>query len=54
MCIGYRKVNEHIKHDIYPFPRLDALVEVVVTHHTFYITLDMKDGYYQVTLDRES
>ena len=27
MCIDYRKVNEHIKQDIYPLPQLDALVE---------------------------
>ena len=53
MCIDYRKVNEHIKQDIYPLPRLDALVEEVAGHK-YYITLDMKDAYYQVTLENEA
>ena len=53
MCIDYRKVNEHIKQDIYPLPRLDSLVEEVAGYK-YYCTLDLKDAYYQVRLDSET
>ena len=53
MYIDYRKVNEHIKQDIYPLPRLDALVEEVAGH-SFYVTLDLKNAYYQVVLKDEA
>lgn len=53
MCIDYRKVNEHIKQDIYPLPRLDALVEEVAGHK-YYCTLDLKDAYYQIKLNEST
>lgn len=53
LCIDFRGVNTHIKHNIHPLPRLDALVEEVAGKE-YYCTLDMKDAYYQVVLDKES
>ena len=53
MCVDYRKVNEHIKQDIYPLPRLDSLIEEVAGYK-YYCTLDMKDAYYQVPLESQA
>ena len=53
LCLDYRKVNQHLKLDIYPLPRLDELVESTAGHQ-FYCTLDLKDAYYQVVLDEAS
>ena len=53
MCIDYRGVNQKIKIDIHPLPRLDELVDEVAGNK-YYCTLDMKDAYYQCRLDEES
>ncbi len=38
---GYRHVNKHLAADIYPFPRLEELVEQAADHQ-YYVTLDMR------------
>ena len=53
MCIDFRGVNKKIKVDIHPLPRLDELVDEVAGNK-YYCTLDMKDAYYQCTLDEQS
>lgn len=53
MCLDYRKVNQHLATDIYPLPRLEELVEQAAGH-PFYVTLDMKEAYFQIPLDQES
>ena len=53
MCIDYRGVNQKIKMDIHPLPRLDELLDDV-SGHSWYCTLDLKDAYYQCQLDERS
>ena len=53
MCIDYRSVNQKIKMDIHPLPRLDEMVEDSAGKK-FYCTLDMKDAYFQLKLDDQS
>lgn len=53
MCIDYRATNKNIRQDIHPLPRLDELVEDSAGK-LFYASLDMKDAYYQLTLDEPS
>ncbi len=48
-----RKVNKQLTTDIHPLPNLEELVEQVAGNQ-YYATLDLKDAYYQVTLDEES
>ena len=53
MCIDYRGVNQKIKQDIHPLPRLDEMFEDSAGKK-FYCSLDMKDAYFQVKLDDKS
>ena len=53
MCLDFRRVNQHLAADIHPLPRLDDLVNTA-SGHKFYATLDLKDAYFQITLDEES
>ena len=53
MCLDYRKVNEHLKTDIYPLPHLEELVDAAAGNK-YYVTLDLKDAYYQVELAENS
>ncbi len=53
MCLDYRHVNKHLAADVHPLPRLDELIEQTAGHQ-YYITLDMKDAYFQILLDEES
>ncbi len=38
---------------MYPLPRLEELVKQA-TGHPYYVTLDMREAYFQVMLDEES
>ena len=53
MCLDYRHVNKHLATDIYPLPRLEELVEQAAGHK-YYVTLDMREAYFQILLDEES
>lgn len=53
MCLDYRHVNKHLSTDIYPLPRLDELVEQAAGQQ-FYVTLDMREAYFQILLDESS
>lgn len=53
MCIDYRGLNQNLKMDLQPLPRLDELVESSAGR-SFYCNLDLRDAYYQVKLDSES
>ncbi len=53
MCLDYRHVNKHLTTDIYPLPRLEELVEQAAGHK-YYVTLDMREAYFQILLDEES
>ncbi len=66
MCLDYRQVNKHLATDIYPLPRLEELVDQAgVTSTTakrvkslgrdqYYVTLDMREAYFQLMLDEDS
>ncbi len=53
MCLDYRHVNKHLATDVYPLPRLQELVEQAAGH-PYYVTLDMREAYFQIMLDEES
>ena len=53
MCLDYRKVNKHLETDIYPLPRLEELIDAAAGNK-YYVTLDLKDAYYQVELAENS
>ncbi len=53
MCLDYRLVNKHLAADVHPFPRLGELNEQTAGYQ-YYVTLDMKDAYFQILLDEES
>ncbi len=53
MCLDYRHVNKHLATDMYPLPRLEELVEQTAGH-PYYVTLGMREAYFQILLDEES
>ena len=53
MCLDYQHVNTHLSTDIYPLPRLDELVEQAAGQK-YYVTLDMREAYFQILLDEDS
>ncbi len=53
MCLDYRHVNKHLAADIYPLPRLEELVDQAAGHQN-YVTLDIREAYFQLMLDEES
>ena len=53
MCLDYRHVNTHLRMDIYPLPRVDELVEQAASQK-YYVTLDMREAYFQILLDEDS
>ncbi len=53
MCLDFKHVNKQLATDIYPLPRLEELVEQAAGH-PYYVTLDMREAYFQILLDDES
>ncbi len=53
MCLDYRHVNKHLATDVYPLPRLEELVKQAAGH-PYYVTLDMREAYFQIMLGEES
>ncbi|GBL99438.1 Transposon Ty3-I Gag-Pol polyprotein [Araneus ventricosus] len=54
-CVDYRKLNEIMKKDRYPLPRIDDRLDALNGSQLF-TTLDLKTGYWQVEIrpeDRE-
>ncbi len=52
MCLVFRHGYKHLATDIYPLPRLEELVEQAAGH-PYYVTLDMRETYFQILLDEE-
>ncbi len=53
MCLDCRQVNKHLATDIYPLLRLEELVDQAAGHQ-YYVTLDMREAYFQLILDGDS
>ncbi len=53
MCLDYRHVNKYLATDVCPLPRLEELVEQAAGH-PYYVTLDMREAYFQIMLDEET
>ena len=52
-CVDYRKLNQCIRRDIYPIPRITEVLENLQGASVF-TTLDMKSGFHQIELDEDS
>ncbi|GKT28560.1 hypothetical protein ADUPG1_000727, partial [Aduncisulcus paluster] len=53
MVVDYRKLNENLVSDSYPLPRTDVLFASLLGH-CYYAALDLRNGYYNIPLDKES
>ena len=49
-CLDYRKINGVTRKDVFPLPRIDASL-VTLAGSSWFSTLDLRFGYYQVPLD---
>ena len=52
-CVDYRRLNDVTIKDSYPLPRIDESLDLV-SGSSWFTTLDLKSGYYQVPLSPES
>ena len=52
-CVDYRKLNNITRKDSYPLPRIDDTMEAL-QGATWFSTLDLKSGYWQVQLGPEA
>ena len=52
-CVDFRRVNSQLRVDLGVLPRLDELIEAAAGHR-YYVTIDLKEAYYQVVLDEVS
>lgn len=53
LCIDYRKLNEKVKQDRFPLPRIDDQLDRL-QGHKYFTTLDLTSGYYQVPVEEGS
>ena len=53
LCGDYRKLNDITVDEVYPFPRVDQILQQVGGMKMF-TTLDLKSGYWQVQIAKES
>ena len=53
LCVDYRFLNSVTKDDAFPLPVIDELLNKV-TNAQLFSTLDLKSGYHQVAVDKES
>ena len=48
-CVDYRKVNQLIKKDKFPLPKIDTCLDTL-NGSCFYSSLDLRQGYWQTEL----
>ena len=51
-CIDFRQLNKVTKHDRYPLPRIDDLLDQL-GHSRYFTSLDLASGYWQIPLHKE-
>jgi len=51
-CQDYRKLNDRMKHDTYPLPRID--VHMDMAQGTFWSKMDLLKGFYQLPMHEDS
>ena len=52
MCIDFRDVNTRTKHDAYPLPRINVLLQKL-GHARFFTKIDLASGFHQVPVQSE-
>ena len=52
-CVDFRKINDVTIKDAYPLPQINDLIDSL-EGHSYFTTLDLASGYWQVELDESS
>lgn len=52
-CVDYRRLNAVTKHDSFPMPRVDEMLDLL-GGHSYFSVLDAASGYHQIPLEEES
>ena len=52
-CVDFCKVNDVTIKDAYPLPQINDLIDSL-EGHSYFTTLDLASGYWQVELDESS
>lgn len=53
-CVDYRKLNDVTKHDSFPLPNIHDCLSSLGENSTYFSTLDMASGYWQMGMDPDS
>jgi hypothetical protein len=53
MCVDYRALNKLIERDRYPLPLIEDQIDKL-GRAKYYISIDMKNGFYQIPVSKES
>lgn len=53
LCVDYRKLNAVTHKDAYPLPRLESTFNLL-SGSSWFSTLDLKIGYWQVEMDNQA
>ena len=49
MCVDYRALNQQTKKDVYPLPRIDDLLDILV-NAKYLSAIDLASGYHQIAM----
>ncbi|KAL6727416.1 hypothetical protein Aduo_009295 [Ancylostoma duodenale] len=53
LCVDYRELNKVTKHDSYPLPSIDVILQSLGGKR-YFSTMDMMSGYWQIRLSEEA
>lgn len=53
LCVDYRSLNKIIERDTYPLPLIEDQIDKL-GKAKFYISIDMKNGFYQIPVSKDS
>ena len=54
VCVDYTRLNKHTRPLSYPLPRIDELSEMIPGGTKFFSTLDLKEAYYSLPIEKQS